>query len=188
MASECIVKSFSSNYGIDSVICRFFNVYGPNQDFQRKFPPFTSYLARELVAGRIPTIYNTDSVKRDYVFIDDLVNMLVLVMSSGKSFRGEVFNLTSNFSYTPIEILNALAKELKQELAFIQGDPLKFWNSEERLTSGNFPLNHERIKKEVFKESVGSPGKFNEYFGYVATTEISDGMAKIIEYQKQFKI
>jgi UDP-glucose 4-epimerase len=187
IASERIVKSFSSNYGMDTVICRFFNVYGPNQDFQRRFPPFTSYLARELAAGRIPVIYNNEPVERDYVFVDDLLDMLVLIMSSAETFRGEIFNLTSNFSYTPLDILNALAKELGNEPAFIQGNPLNFWNSEERLTGSNFPLDQDRIKKEVLKKSTGSPMKFFENFGYLAATEMQEGMRQIIKYQTNFK-
>ena len=46
--AEQICKSYAQNYDMDIIICRFFNVFGPHQDFRRKYPPFTSYIIKML--------------------------------------------------------------------------------------------------------------------------------------------
>lgn len=183
-SAEEICHSYFKNYGLPVVICRFFNVYGPNQDFKREFPPFTSYLVRELNAGRTPTIYNSSQVRRDYIYVDDLIGMLVALTYTLNHIDGEIFNLTSNLAYTPIEILESLARILGKDISYNEGDAGNFWTKESRLAEGNFHLSLARIEKEVFKASSGSNAKIGSYFDLNKLTDIHVGLRKILEFQR----
>ena len=183
-SAEDICHSYFKNYGVPVVICRFFNVYGPNQDFKREFPPFTSYLVRELNAGRTPTIYNSSQVTRDYIYVDDLIGMLVALINTPNHINGEIFNLTSNLAYTPLEILESLARILGEEISYNEGDARNFWTKENRLAEGNFQLSLTRIEKEVFKASSGSNAKIGNYFDLNKLTDIHEGLRKILEFQR----
>jgi nucleoside-diphosphate-sugar epimerase len=182
--AEDIFLSYFKNYGLPVVICRFFNVYGPNQDFKREFPPFTSYLVRELNAGRTPTIYNSSQHRRDYIYVDDLIGMLVALIDTPNHINGEIFNLTSNWAYTPLEILESLGRILGEEISYNEGDARNFWTKENRLAEGNFQLSLARIEKEVFKASSGSNAKIGSYFDLNKLTDIHVGLRKILEFQR----
>ena len=184
LSAENLCKAYSQNYGVEAIICRFFNVYGPNQDFLRKFPPFTSYIVREILAERVPVIYNSESIARDYIFIDDLVEILTKLMHHPDPIGGEIFNLCSNFTYTPVEILNTLSYLLKSKNDFITGDPRKFWYKEESLFESYYARSESRITREVYKQSIGSNQKMLDHFEFVPTTTMESGLQRILDFQK----
>lgn len=181
--AEQICKSYSNNYGMDIIICRFFNVYGPHQDFKRKYPPFTSYLIREIINGIKPTIYNTQNVKRDYIYVDDLIEILYRMIISNKKYNSEIFNLCSGYGYSALEIANIIFKSLNKEISYEVGNPNSFWNKYEELFNKKYNLSKERVNKEVFKHAIGSNKKIIKEFKYIPNTKIEDGIRKIIEYQ-----
>lgn len=185
--AEQICKSYSNNYGMDIIICRFFNVYGPHQDFKRKYPPFTSYLIREIINGIKPTIYNTQNVKRDYIYVDDLMEILYRMIISSKKYNSEIFNLCSGHGYSALEIADIVFKSLNKETSYEVRNPNSFWNKYEELFNKNYNLSKERVNKEVFKHVIGSNKKIIKEFKYIPNTDIERGIRKIIEYQIEKK-
>jgi UDP-glucose 4-epimerase len=100
-AAEQLCDAFAVNYGMDIGICRFFNVYGPHQDVTRTSPPFTSYVARELVMNRSPKLFNNSDARRDYVHSDDVVELLTRMMLAEGSLGAErLIPITNSASRT----------------------------------------------------------------------------------------
>lgn len=185
--AEQICKAYAQNYGMDIIICRFFNVFGPHQDFKRKYPPFTSYLIREALAGRKPTIFNTADCKRDYIYIDDLMQYLLRMAQSDKKYCAEIFNLATGNAYSALEIAQGIYNVLGKELAYETGNPDKFWDKYETLFDKRYNLSRERVKQEVFKHCLGDGRKIEKEFDYKAKTDLEDGLKHIIEYQRNYK-
>lgn len=185
--AEQVCRSYAQNYGMDIVICRFFNVFGPHQDFKRKYPPFTSFLIREALAGRKPTIYNTEDCKRDYIYVYDLMQYLYRMGLAEKHYSADIFNLATGKAYSAMEIAETIYKALNKPLEYDKGDPLKFWDKYEELFNARFNLKKERVKQEVFKHCLGDGSKVRKEFGYEAKTDLLDGLKAIIEYQKNYK-
>ena len=185
--AEQICRSFAENYAMDIIICRFFNVFGPHQDFKRKYPPFTSFLIREALAGRRPTIYNTADCKRDYIYVDDLMQYLYRMARSDKHYSADIFNLATGNAYSALEIARGVYEALGLPLEFDEGDPLKFWDKYEELFNARYNLRKERVKQEVFKHCLGDGSKVRAAFGYEAKTSLLDGLKEIINYQKNYK-
>lgn len=184
--SEQICKAYAQNYGMDIIICRFFNVFGPHQDFKRKYPPFTSYLIKEALAGNKPTIFNTEDCKRDYIYIEDLMQYLNLMMNSEKKYRAEIFNLATGNAYSALEIAHGVYKALGQKFEYEKGDPNKFWDKYEQLFNMKYNLSKTRVAQEVFKHCLGDGTKISKEFNYRAKTNLIDGLKEIINYQKSF--
>lgn len=182
--AEQICKSYAQNYDMDIIICRFFNVFGPHQDFKRKYPPFTSYLIKEALAGNTPLIFNTEDCKRDYIYVDDLMQYLYLMLSSEKKYSAEIFNLATGNGYSALEIAESIYSLLNKELVFEAGEPAKFWDKYEALFNKNYNLNKSRVIKEVFKNCIGSGTKVQNEFGYTAKSNLQEGLKAIIEYQR----
>lgn len=184
--AEQICKSYVRNYDMDITICRFFNVFGPHQDFKRKYPPFTSYLIKECLAERKPTIYNISDVKRDYIYVDDLMQYLFLIITSEKKYKAEIFNLSSGYGYSALEIADIIFKALDKKLEYKKGDPDKFWDKYEDLFNKNYNLNTERVKKELYKHSIGNNNKVIKKFGYIPSCNLATGIQNIINYQRSY--
>ncbi|MBA3073150.1 MAG: NAD-dependent epimerase/dehydratase family protein [Anaerolineae bacterium] len=181
---ERICTSFAQNYDMDILICRFFNVFGPHQDFQRKAPPFTSYLIRELINGRKPTIFNTTIAKRDYIYVSDLVQYLYLMIQSQEKFNADIFNISSGVGYTALEIYDVIRSHLNNDVSYEVGNPIKFWDKYDSLFDKRYNLNKNRIEKEVFKHCIGDNSKIINTFQYSPHESLSEGLKNIIIFQR----
>ena len=74
--AESLLQCYKKPYpGFEVVILRFFNVYGPHQDFRRKQPPLIGYLIKEFMTGGLPMLHSSGHQKRDYVYVDDVTDM-----------------------------------------------------------------------------------------------------------------
>lgn len=182
--AEQICKAYAQNYGMDVVICRLFNVFGPHQDYKRKQPPFTSYLVRQILAGEKVTIFNTAPVKRDYMYVKDLLVYLGLIMDAPRRYEADIFNLATGTGYSALEVANCVFEAFGRELTYETGDPNEFWNKYDTLFEGTFSLSRARIKKEVHKHCIGDNTKITKEFGVLPKYDLRAGLSAVIDYQK----
>ena len=180
-AAEQLCDSYAANYGMDIVVCRFFNVYGPHQDVLRTSPPFTSYLSREFVLGRSPRVFNWTDARRDYVYVDDVVDLLVRMRDADGAFAADRFNICSGQGFTVPEIYDHFRAVSGRDIKPVREDPERYWDAYPTLFEGAHALSRKRITKEVFKNAIGDPAKAKERFGWVAKTRMSDGIAAVYE-------
>ena len=65
-------KAYKQYYDLDTIALRYFNVYGPRQDYRRSIPPVIVSFIISMLKGERPVIYGDGSKKRDFVYIDDV--------------------------------------------------------------------------------------------------------------------
>ncbi len=189
LAAEQICKQYKVNYGMPIYIVRFFNVYGPHQDFLRKNPPFTSYLAKCFANNVIPTIYNTDpNVKRDYLYVDDLMHYMNILLSKEYDAINYIFNFTSGEAVSTIDILNMFKKIMNLDnIVYDSGDPVAIWNSYQTMFNQKcFNLSLSRVKKEVYKSCLGDNSKLKELDPDYKFTDMKTGLTAVLQYQKDY--
>lgn len=184
-AAEQLCESFSVNYGLDICIARFFNVYGPHQDIERTSPPFTSYVARELVRNASPTLFNNSNAKRDYVHSDDVVRLLRLMLFDTGTFRADRFNVCSGEGYSVPELYELFQTASGKTIPATYSDPRRYWDAYPELFAGERPLSRDRIAEEVYKNAIGDPTKTQDRFGWTATTKIQEGIASVYAYAER---
>src|SRR4030067_1614760 len=97
---------------MDISILRFFNVYGPNQDYMRQKPPVMSYIIKELLLRKVPVMYGTGEQKRDFIFIDDLTKLNKLLLEKEQA-KNQVFNVGSGRVYSINEIYSGVDEILR---------------------------------------------------------------------------
>lgn len=178
-AAEHLCESFAINYGMDIVTCRFFNVYGPHQDVTRTSPPFTSYVARELVMGRAPNLFNDSSARRDYVHSDDVIELLTRMLLADDRFSGDRFNVCSGVGHSVPELYEVFLAASGKDIRPVYNDPRTYWDKYPALFNRGLPLSRERITQEVYKSAIGDPNRTRERFGWVAKTDIREGVASV---------
>jgi UDP-glucose 4-epimerase len=184
--AELLVRAFADTYDQDVVILRFFNVFGPHQDFRRKSPPFTSYLVRELLNDRVPIFHSDGMQKRDYVFVTDLMDLAVRAMDSPKA-RGETFNVASGVSYSVNEMFEIVAKTLRSSIKPVYHDAASFWNAYPELFHGEKPMRREILVREVNKAVFGSNEKAKNLLGWEPKVTMEKGLLEMIKYIKQME-
>jgi UDP-glucose 4-epimerase len=102
-----LCDSYAHLYGLRVTALRYFNVYGPAQDFRRVIPPVMSGFALKLLAGERPIIYGTGEKRRDFIYVDDVNRFHLLCLSDDRTV-GRVFNLGSGTNYSVNEIFHRL--------------------------------------------------------------------------------
>jgi UDP-glucose 4-epimerase len=107
---EHYLFTYNFLYGLDYVVLRYGNVYGPRQNSQGEAGVFAIF-AEQILAGDQPVIYGDGTKTRDYVYISDVVAANVAAVSMGS---GEIFNIASGVRTTDWEIFQSVRDQLGQ--------------------------------------------------------------------------
>ena len=86
-SADLLVRSFNKTYGLDTVITRCSNNYGPNQFPEKVIPLFIT----NLIEGESVPIYGNGQNVRDWLHVTDHCRGIALALRKGKS--GEIYNL-----------------------------------------------------------------------------------------------
>ena len=182
-ASEMICSSYVDNYNMDITTLRFFNVYGPHQDFKRKQPPLMGYITKCLIENTEPTFFSDGHQKRDYVYVDDIINMVELILLRN-DIAGETFNVCTNAAYSVRDIYEVYQTAFGKKLSPNFNDSTKFWDKYPQLFEGQHPLSKERLIKEVDKYSLGTYNKAKEVLDWEPRISLESGIQNCVEYAK----
>ena len=107
-ASMLFADGYQRYYGLTTTALRYFNVYGPRQDYRRSIPPVFSAFIIALLEGRRPVIYGSGEKRRDFVYVDD-INDFHLRCIHDRGTDGKVFNLGSGINHSVNEIYATIA-------------------------------------------------------------------------------
>ncbi len=94
LAAEYYVRTIGGLWGIETVILRVFNAYGPGQHLPASHPPVVPYFLRQAQRGGTLVLHGDGSQTRDYVYVDDVVSALVAAATAPKV-DGLVINVGS---------------------------------------------------------------------------------------------
>lgn len=110
LAGEGYCSAYKKTFDIDTVSLRFGNVYGPGSI--NKLSVIAKFISQAL-DGKILKIYGDGLQTRDFIYIDDLIQAIMLSITSS-NVGGETFQIANNKETSIIEIVNLLIKELNQ--------------------------------------------------------------------------
>jgi len=108
-SGEDLCKLYSSVYGIDTAICRFYNVYGQYQLEKGTYATVMGIFENQFRNKEPLTIVGTGEQRRDFTHVDDIVDGLI--KCSKQPFRGEIFELGSGVNYSINEITDMFGKD-----------------------------------------------------------------------------
>ena len=115
-SSDLLVRAYAHTYGLDAMITRCTNNYGPNQHEEKLIPKtIVSILDKKPV-----TVYGTGKNMRDWIYVDDHCSALQTVMSKGVS--GEIYCVGSGLELQNIEVIERVAYCIKKRLKVVHTD------------------------------------------------------------------
>ena len=109
-AGEKFCKMYTDLYGLETVVLRYFNVFGDRSPTRGQYAPVIGIFQRQKDAGQALTIVGDGSQRRDFVHVKDVAranHMAATLPVDGH--LGEVFNVGSGTCYTIQEIANAVS-------------------------------------------------------------------------------
>ncbi len=113
-AAEHLVRSYGISYGMDVVITRGSNTYGPRQYPEKIIPLF---ITNALMDMPLP-LYGQGTAVRDYLYVDDHCAGIDTVLHLGAS--GEAYNLGARTEVTGVEVARSLLRHLRKPEGLIQ--------------------------------------------------------------------
>jgi UDP-glucose 4-epimerase len=110
LAAEYYVRTIGALWGIETVILRIFNAYGPGQNLPPSHPPVAPRFLKQALGGGSLVIFGGGGQTRDFVYVDDVVEALVVSATAADVDR-RVINVGSGRE-TSINALAALVAEV----------------------------------------------------------------------------
>jgi dTDP-L-rhamnose 4-epimerase len=98
-------------YGIPTVACRFFNVYGPGQSLSNPYTGVAAIFSSRLLNGNAPLVFEDGEQSRDLIHVSDIVEGLLLALGADAAV-GRAINLGTGRRTTVKQVAEALATGL----------------------------------------------------------------------------
>jgi UDP-glucose 4-epimerase len=121
LSSEYYIRTIGRLWGIETVILRVFNAYGPGQNLPPAHPPVIPNFLRQAVRNGTIVIHSDGSQTRDYVFVDDVVRAMVAA-ATAPSINETILNVGSG-TETSVRALARLVREATNSQAEIIYNP-----------------------------------------------------------------
>ena len=179
-SNELMAHAYAKLYNIPSTGLRFFTVYGPAGRPDMAYFGFTN----KLVNGETIKIFNYGNCKRDFTYVDDIVEGVVRVMAKAP----EKKNGEDGLPIPPYAVYNIGNSNPENLLDFVQ------ILSEELVRAGVLPADYDfEAHKELVPMQPGDvPVTFADTeplerdFGFKPHTPLREGLRKFAEWYKEF--
>ena len=112
---EKLCKMYTDLFNLDTVIFRYFNVYGERQPIRGQYAPVIGIFLRQLVAGEALTIVGDGEQRRDFTYVKDIVNanIMAAISNADKEAYGQVYNVGSGENYSVNEVASMISDNIK---------------------------------------------------------------------------
>lgn len=114
-ASDLIARSYYYTYKLPVTVCRFGNVYGEGDlNFNRIIPG----IIKSLILNEVLYIRSNGKFVRDYVYVQDVVDGIVLVQKNINKAKGHAFNLSSTENLSVLELVKKIEKIIGKKIKY----------------------------------------------------------------------
>ena len=156
-------KIYEEFYGIRWNEMRFFSIYGPREQFKKNYANLVTQFLWAMKKGEQPVIYGNGEQKRDFVYVDDVVDILERAMASK---HNGIYNVGTGKSYSLNEMMEMLRGKLNADIKakYIE-NPMK-----------NYVM-----------VTLASTEKARRDLGFEAKVSLREGIDKIEKYYSELK-
>jgi UDP-glucose 4-epimerase len=110
LAGEAYCSAYARSFGVETVALRFGNCYGPLSTHKGSI---VAKFIREALAGQSWEIYGDGGQTRDFVFVEDVVDAIMLAATAA-GVGGEVFQIATSTETSVLELAAKLSEALKR--------------------------------------------------------------------------
>jgi dTDP-glucose 4,6-dehydratase len=154
-SSDLLALAYQRTYGLDILVSRCCNNYGPNQFPEKLIPLFIT----NLIQGRKVPVYGDGKNIREWIHVDDHCDALNLILSKGES--GQIYNIGSSFELSNLEITNLILE------AFNRGEESIEYVSDRPGHDYRYSLDYSKAKSKL---------------GYSPKIDFVNGLRKTVDW------
>jgi nucleoside-diphosphate-sugar epimerase len=164
LAGEHYMRAFARVYGLETVVLRYFNVFGPYQDPTSHYSGVLALFCRRMLAGEQPTIYGDGEQSRDFTYIDNVVHANLLAAAApAEKVAGQMMNTATGSRITLNETFAIL-----RELTGYNGSPA-----------------YVAERAGDIRDSLADIRLAGELLGYQPTVDFREGLHRTVEWYRQ---
>ncbi|HTX17035.1 MAG TPA: SDR family oxidoreductase [Bacteroidota bacterium] len=107
LTGELYARVFSQLYGLQTVVLRYFNVFGPRQNPDSQYSAVIPKFINAMIHGKRPTIFGDGLQSRDFSYVENVVDANLLSATAPPT-NGEVLNIACQESHTLLDLVRVL--------------------------------------------------------------------------------
>ena len=179
-SNELLAHAYSKLYNIPTTGLRFFTVYGPAGRPDMAYFGFTN----KLINGETIKIFNYGNCKRDFTYVDDIVEGIIRVMQGApEKNTGEdglplppyaVYNIGNSNPENLLDFVNILQEELIRAGVLPEDYDFEAHKELVPMQAGDVPITY------------ADTTPLEKDFGFRPSTSLRDGLRKFAEWYKEF--
>lgn len=115
VSGEKLCKMYTDLFGLQTVIFRYFNVYGERQPLRGQYAPVIGIFLRQRAAGEPLTIVGDGEQRRDFTYVGDVVNANILAALKEdvtQDVFGQVYNVGTGINYSVNEVASMISDNI----------------------------------------------------------------------------
>jgi nucleoside-diphosphate-sugar epimerase len=163
LAGEHYLHVFTRVYGLETVVLRYFNVFGPYQDPASPYSGVLAIFCRRMLAGEPVTIYGDGEQSRDFTYIENVVNANLLAAAApAEKVSGQMMNLATASRITLNQIFEILC-----ELTGYRGKPT-----------------YAASRSGDIHDSLADIGRARELLDYKPSVDFREGLRRTVDWYR----
>lgn len=165
LAGEHYLRSFTRVYGLETVVLRYFNVFGPFQDPTSHYSGVLAIFCQRMLKGEPVTIYGDGEQSRDFTYIDNVVKgNLLAAAAPAEKVSGQMMNLATGSRITLNQTFGIL-----RELTGYSKEPV-----------------YAASRAGDIHDSLADIGLAKNLLGYEPKVDFREGLRRTVEWYKTF--
>ncbi|WP_420236321.1 SDR family oxidoreductase [Telmatobacter bradus] len=163
LAGEQYMRAFYRVYGLETVVLRYFNVFGPYQDPTSHYSGVLAIFCRKMLAGEQPTIYGDGEQSRDFTFIQNVVRgNLLAAAAPAEKVAGQMMNLATSARITLNDVFKVLC-----DLTGYKGEPA-----------------YAAPRSGDIRDSLADISLARELIGYEPAVDFREGLRRTVDWYR----
>ena len=160
LAGEHYCKAFSLIYGFETVVLRYFNIFGPRQDPSSQYSAVIPRFITKALAGEGPTIDGDGEQTRDFTYVENAVRAnLLACTATPAAVSGEVFNVGCGEQISVNQLWEAIQEATGAQVNSVSGP----------------------AREGDVRDSLASLDKVQGQMGYSVTVSLTEGLRRTVE-------
>jgi len=164
LASEHYCRIYNRVYGLDALVMRLTNTFGPREQYNNPRKAALNYLLYKGFKGETVPIYDEGKFFRDYIYISDIVSAAKAIMEKGKS--GEIYFVGTNTPTWFYDIGKWIEELTPGKVVYVESPEYH-----KKIDVGNIVVDNTKLKK----------------LGWNWKVSVKEGLKKTLEYYRRLE-
>jgi UDP-glucose 4-epimerase len=161
LAGEAYCHAFAVTYGLDAVVIRYFNVFGPRQDPEGEYSAVIPKFVVRMLRGKAPIVYGDGLQSRDFTYVDNIVAGN-LAAAATPAATGQTFNVACGRQFSLLDLIASI----------------------NRVLGTNFEPEFQPVRAGDVRESLADITMARQVLGFEPTVDFDEGLKRSIEYYR----